>query len=124
MGYINIFVFLKNQNNKHLGLNEVARTLRKRRNLVTVKYNLFNWIFETANLLFVLVSPKNNFIYLFCMSCGPPILYFMGIEENRKATEEYFKSKIRVFDKLNKKRHENQDNAFDEEQADFGESHL
>ena len=48
----------------------------------------------------------------------------MGIEENRKATEEYFKSKIRVFDKLKKKRHENQDTAFDEEQADFGKSHL
>ena len=54
------------------------------------------------------------------MNCGPPVLYFLGIAENRKATEEYLKSKIIVFDKLRGKNHENQNMAPHEEHADFG----
>ena len=106
LGYIKIFFFITKQNNKHLGLTDVARISRKQRNLVNIKYNLFQWILETTSILFVVISPKNNFIYLFCMNCGPPILYFLGIAENRKATEEYLKSKIIVFDKLFGKSHD------------------
>ena len=122
-GYIKIFIFVKKQNNKHSGLNKVSRISRKHKNLVNIKYNLFQWILETINIIFVVISPKNNFIYLFCMNCGPPILYFMGIAENRKATEEYLKSKIIVFDKLRKKSHVNQNTESDEVHADFGKSH-
>ena len=90
---------------------------------MNIKYNLFQWILETINIICVVISPKNNFIFLLCMNCGPPIIYFMGIAENRKATEEYVKSKITVFDKLRKKSPENQNVAPEEEQAHFGKSH-
>ena len=79
IGYIKIFSFVKRQNNKLVGLSESVRLSRKQRNIVTIKCNLFNWILETISIIFVIVSPKNNFLFLFFMNCGPPILYFMGI---------------------------------------------
>ena len=59
------------------------------------------------------------------MNCGPPILYFMGVGENRQATEEYFKSKIRVFNKphANRSSDASQDVGPNEEPVYFGESH-
>ena len=124
MGYIKIFSFLKRQNNKNIGLSEAARLSRKQRNLVTIKCNLFNWILETTSILFVIVSPKNNFLYIFCMNCGPPILYFMGVAENRQASGEYFKSRIRVFNKPQSSgmRDGVQDEAHTDEPVYFGES--
>ena len=123
IGYIKIFSFLKRQNRKLVGLSESVRLSRKQRNIVTIKCNLFNWILETTSILFVIVSPKNNFLYLFLMNCGPPILYFMGVGENRQATEEYFKSKIRVFHKTqaNRMRDVSQDVVPNEEPVYFGE---
>ena len=77
---------------------------RKRRNLVAAKFNLFTWILETASILLVAVSPKDfKMLYIFCISCGPPLLYFLGIEDNRRAAEEYFKFNISVFNKIGKK---------------------
>ena len=77
---------------------------RKQRNLVSIKFNLFTWILETTSILLVVVSAQDfKMLYIFCISCGPPLLYFMGIEDNRRAAQEYIKSNIRVFNKIVKK---------------------
>ena len=104
LGYTKIFIFQKTQNEKNVGLSQRASTSRKRRNLVAAKFNLFNWILETASILLVVVSSRDfQMLYIFCISCGPPLLYFFGMEENRRAAEDYIKSNIRVFNKVGKK---------------------
>ena len=41
-------------------------------------------------------------LYILVTSCGTPMVYFMGIEENRTMAKEYFKSNMRIFQKKNK----------------------
>ena len=36
--------------------------------------------------------------------CGPPLVYFMAIEDNRKRAKEYYMVQIRKFDRAKKKR--------------------
>ena len=38
-------------------------------------------------------------IYILVMSCGTPLVYYLGIEENRKIAQEYFKSNMRIVKK-------------------------
>ena len=35
--------------------------------------------------------------YILVNSCGTPLVYHLGIEENRRQAQEYFRSHIRVF---------------------------
>ena len=104
-GYLKIFRFRQVQNNKQLGLSERATISRKRRNLVSLKFNFFTWLLETASISVVFLSAGDQakILYIFCVSCGTPLLYFIGIEENRRAAEEYIKANIRVFHKKDKK---------------------
>ena len=81
------------------GLSDKARSERKQRNVVNIKFNLFAWILEATSLMLTAISPKNDFIFSFIMNINPPLIYFYGIEENRRATVEYFKTRIRVFEK-------------------------
>ena len=41
-------------------------------------------------------------IYMLVVSCGSPMVYLLGMEENRKKTKEMFRSKIEVFEKKKK----------------------
>ena len=86
------------------GLSSNARQIRKHRNIVTMKFNMFNWILETLINILILSSSDRIFtiLYILVMSCGTPLVYFMGIEENRKQAKEHFKSNIRVFIKQRK----------------------
>ena len=38
-----------------------------------------------------------DMIYILVNSCGTPLVYHLGIEENRRQAQEYFRSHIRVF---------------------------
>ena len=38
--------------------------------------------------------------YVLVISCGTPLIYLVGIEENRRKTQEYFKSNMRIFTKV------------------------
>ena len=97
-GYVMIFKFCQTQDSQKKGLSERVLMSRKRRNLVNVKFNLFNWILDTSCILLVLVSSEEfQIVYLLFISCGPPLLYFMGMEDNRKATKNYFHSRMRIF---------------------------
>ena len=117
--YRKIYTFRKKLNEKNVGLSKAAVMLRKRRNLVTMKFNLFTWIWETSSMLIVAVNIDMKILYALSISCGPPLLYFMGIEENRRVTLEYFKANISIF-RRNPKNQVNSINA-DLLRPDFGE---
>ena len=95
--YLKIYTFRKKLNEKNVGLSKAAVMLRKRRNLVTMKFNLFSWIWETSSMIIVTVNIDMKILYALSISCGPPLIYFMGIEENRRVTQEYFKANISIF---------------------------
>ena len=76
-----------------VGLSDAAKKRRKRRNVVTMKFNLINYLVETlSGILFLVV--KNFFVdllYLLLNCCGTPLVYYLGIEENRKQAEQYIR---------------------------------
>ena len=75
----------------------MSRKQRKNRNLVTMKFNMINWVLETFSTILVLKEVNRIFyiLYLFVNSTGTPLVYYLGIEENRKPAQEYFRSNIR-----------------------------
>ena len=60
------------------------------------------------------------------MSWGTPLVYFMGIEENRKMAQEHFRANMRVFSKNkvsteNTKPSENYDNKREQTMLEVSE---
>ena len=111
--FINKYVFIKislrvrrSVDNKAPGLSEVARLKRKNKNLVTMKFNMINSVLEMVATLIVMIRTDELFavFYIFFTSCGTPLVYYMGIEENRIKAEEYLKENIETFKKKTKKR--------------------
>ena len=76
---------------------------RKIKNIVTMKFNMLNWVLETiVNILILFnISKLTIVIYITFMSVGTPLVYFMGIEENRKMAKEHFKTHIKIFKRKN-----------------------
>ena len=66
-----------------------------------MKFNMINWVLETiVNILIIFnISSLSIIIYITIMSVGTPLVYFMGIEDNRKKAKEHFKSRIKIFKK-------------------------
>ena len=77
-----------------VGLSEVAKRRREHRNVVTMKFNLINYVVETVGVIMCLVV-KNFFVdmlYLLFNWCSTPLVYYLGMEENRNKAEEYIRS--------------------------------
>ena len=83
------------------GLSSLAKTLRRKRNLVSMRFNMFNWLLETVSLILVKFSFNQFiiFLYLLVTSCGTPLVYYLGIEENRQKARQHFQSRMRIFKK-------------------------
>ena len=95
--HICVFVRItKRQNKKVVGLSEAAKARRKHRNLVTMKFNLMNYLLESGTmLLFGLV--RNEYIsilYFVVNCCGTPLVYYIGMEENRRQAQDYFRLQL------------------------------
>ena len=62
-----------------------------------MKFNMINWVLETLCTILVLMKVNRIFyiLYLFINATGTPLVYYLGIEANRKSAKEYFKSNIR-----------------------------
>ena len=88
------FRFVKKQNENVKGLSEAAKKSRKQRNLVTMNFNFINYLLETLSvgLLFISKNPGIYFLYFVVNSCGTPLVYYLGIEENRRQAEDYFRT--------------------------------
>ena len=98
IGYIRIFKFRQRQNKRVSGLSERAKISRKQRNLVSVKFNLLNWMLDTVSLGLVMISGEDyQIVYLLVISCGNPLFYILGIVVDRKNEENFSKSNIRIF---------------------------
>ena len=85
---------MKKQNENVKGLSEAAKKSRKQKNLVTMKFNFINYLLETLSvgLLFISRHPGIYFIYFVVNSCGTPLVYYLGIEENRRQAQDYFRT--------------------------------
>ena len=80
-----------------VGLSEEAKAKRKHRNVVTMKYNLLNYILESVSVV-LMITVDDYFIdilYVTINCCGTPLVYFLGIEENRELAQEYFRFHFR-----------------------------
>ena len=69
-----------------------------------MKFNMINWVLETFSTILVLMKANRIFymLYIFVNATGTPLVYYLGIEANRKSAKEYFKSNIREeFNQLN-----------------------
>ena len=84
-----------------VGLSEEAKAKRKHRNVVTMKCNLLNYILESVSVV-LMITVDDYFIdilYVTINCCGTPLVYFLGIEENREHALEYFRSHVKYFRK-------------------------
>ena len=91
--------FINQQNDQVVGLSDTAKKRRKHRNVVTMKFNLINYLLETLSVLMSLLV-KNFFVdllYYLVNYCGTPLVYYLGIEENRRQAEEYFRQFCFIF---------------------------
>ena len=75
------------QNKNTVGLSEAARAKRKRRNVVTMKFNLLNYLLETLSMVLTLAvrSYLVGLLQLLVTSCGTPLVYYLGMEDNRQS---------------------------------------
>ena len=79
-----------------VGLSEEAKAKRKHRNVVTMKYNLLNYILESVSVV-LMITVDDYFIdilYVTINCCGTPLIYFLGIEENREHAKYFRKSQV------------------------------
>ena len=100
-----MYRFVRQQNKNVRGLSESARLKRKNRNLVTIKFNMINWALETLGTLSIVVLPTSTYFFLLYMllcSCGTPVVYFLGIEENMKTAREIGMKKLNVISRKKK----------------------
>ena len=82
----------------------MARLKRKQRNLVTMKFNVINSLLEMIGTLIVMVDNQEIMavLYILFTSCGTPLVYYLGMEENRMKAQEHFRENIRIFKKKSK----------------------
>ena len=93
IGYLTIYVFRKKHDASLQGLTESTQLARKSKNLVTTRYNLLIWICELLCGLVVFIPGSNLFLilYHFLPATLSPVLYFLGIEDNRRAMRSRIK---------------------------------
>ena len=107
-----IFRFMKKQNENVKGISEESRSKRRNRNLVTMKFNLMNWMIETVSLLFVIIFQGDDIatiIYILLNSCTTPLIYLFGLEENQNLATKVSRTNFMVLSV--KKLEENQQNS-------------
>ena len=55
-------------------------------------------------MVIIIVNELIVIVYVLIMSCGTPMVYFLGIEDNRNAAKEVLMTKTKVFTRINKKK--------------------
>ena len=111
------FRFRKKQDENATGISSSSKVLRKSRNLVSMRFNMFNWMLEVVSVLLVMIgeNPMLENFHNLVNSCGTPVvffykyffliltciylllIYFLGIEENRKLARIHFRRQMRMF---------------------------
>ena len=94
--YALIYRRIRKQDKLAPGLSAEARQRRKNRNLVSMRFNLINWALDTL-VLVLSAQLINRFVHVFFFlvnSCGTPVIYYLGIEDNRKQMKELYKNQF------------------------------
>ena len=78
------------QNENVVGLSESARARRKHRNVVTMKFNLVNYLLETVSMVLALAVRGYlvGLLQILVTSCGTPLVYYLGMEANRQEGDD------------------------------------
>ena len=78
------------QNENAVGMSEAARARRKHRNVVTMKFNLVNYLLETVSMVLALAVRGYlvGLLQLLVTSCGTPLVYYLGMEDNRQEGDD------------------------------------
>ena len=68
--------FRNRHDEKVNGISQSAKVLRKRRNLVSMRFNMMNWVLETVSLILVMIKDNVfvSILYLLVNSCGTPLV--------------------------------------------------
>ena len=69
------FRFRNRQDEKVNGISTSAKVLRKRRNLVSMRFNMMNWVLESVSLILVTIDKDNVFVTLLVTGRGKPLVY-------------------------------------------------
>ena len=77
-----IFTRFRNKQDENVnGISRSSRVLRKRRNLVSMQFNMMNWLLETISFI-PLLFVENVFLkilYLLVISCGTPLVILFNL---------------------------------------------
>ena len=78
--------FRNRHDEKVIGISQSAKVLRKRRNLVSMRFNMMNWLLETVSLILVMIKDNvfMSIIYLLVTSCGTPLVNFIMLQSEHK----------------------------------------
>ena len=91
------YKFTMKQNKIASGLSEKQKQKRRHKNMVSIRFNLMNWMLESVMILMIFLTTDKMFqtAFILVTSIGTPLIYYLGIEENRKQIEEYYQNQIR-----------------------------
>ena len=72
------FRFRKKQDEIASGLSSTSKILRKSKNLVSMRFNMFNWMLEVVSVLLVMMgeNPMLETFHNLVNSCGTPVVFF------------------------------------------------
>ena len=72
------FRFRKKQDEINSGLSSTSKILRKSKNLVSMRFNMFNWMLEVVSVLLVMMgeNPMLETFHNLVNSCGTPVVFF------------------------------------------------
>ena len=76
------FIRFRNKQDENVtGISRASRVLRKRRNLVSMQFNMMNWLLEIISLIPVMFVENVflNILYLLVNSCGTPMVILFNL---------------------------------------------
>ena len=77
----NLFLRFRNKQDENVSISRSSRVLRKRRNLVSMQFNMMNWLLEMISLIPVMFVENVflNILYLMVNSCGTPLVILFNL---------------------------------------------
>ena len=92
------YMFTKKQNKVAPGLSDEAMRRRRQKNLVSIQFNLMNWVLESVMILMIVTTTDKMFqtSFILVTSIGTPLIYYLGIEANRQKIKEFYRNQIKT----------------------------
>ena len=64
---------------------------------MSIKFNLMTWVLDSLMIVMIVMTTDKllQTSFMLVTSIGTPLIYFLGIEENRKQMQEFYQYQIR-----------------------------